>query len=286
MRTHFDCIPCFIRQAINTVRLASDDPELHQKTLREILVILSQMDFQHAPVVMGRTIHRVIQIMTRVQDPYRSIKKQYNQMVNDLYPELQARIRASEDSFEAAARLALAGNIIDFGNSRKISPIEVKHGIEDSLSADISGDIDLFHQAVKEADSIVYLGDNCGEIVFDRLLIEQSIPEKVTYVVRSAPIINDVTMEDARYTGMTDLVRVIANGSDAPGTLLSECSPAFIELFEKADLVISKGQGNYETLHMEDKHIFFMLKVKCPVVAQQIEHELGDFVIQEHFNPD
>jgi uncharacterized protein with ATP-grasp and redox domains len=149
-----------------------------------------------------------------------------------------------------------------------------------ALSAKLEGDIQSLFQAVEASRSILYLGDNCGEIVFDRLFIEQLIPERVTYVVRAAPIINDVTLEDARYTAMTDRVRVIDNGSDAPGTLLTECSQEFQEAFASTDLIIAKGQGNYETLHASDRPIFFMLKVKCPVVARHIGHEIGSYVIK------
>lgn len=261
--------------------MTSDDQGLHEKALREILVILSRMDFRSPPVVMGRTIQHVIQTLTGNQDPYRSIKQQFNQMVLDLYPQLKAQVHASDNAFEAAARLALAGNMIDFGTGRMLNSADVTATIETALSTKLTGDLKALEQAVNASNTIIYLGDNCGEIVFDRLFIEQLVPDRVTYVVRAAPIINDVTMEDARFTGMTDIVHVIDNGSDAPGTLLPECSQAFKEAFQSADLIIAKGQGNYETLHAIDQHIFFMLKVKCPVVARHIGFEIGSHVIKE-----
>ncbi len=281
MKTAFDCIPCFIRQTLATARLSSDDPGLHGKALREILAILSRMDFNDQPVIMGRTIQRLIQRLSGNQDPYRSLKQQFNQMIFDLYPQLKRRVGASDNAFEIAARLALAGNMIDFGIGHMLDPSEVTETIEMALRSKLNGDIQSLYPVVDAAQSILYLGDNCGEIVFDRLFIEQLGPERVTYVVRAAPIINDVTLEDARSTGMTDNVRVIDNGSDAPGTLLAECSPAFMQAFERAEVIIAKGQGNYETLHAVDKHIFFLLKVKCPVVARHIGFEIGSHVIKE-----
>ncbi len=281
MKTAFDCIPCFIRQTLATARLSSDDPGLHGKALREILAILSRMDFNDQPVIMGRTIQRLIQRLSGNQDPYRSLKQQFNQMIFDLYPQLKRRVGASDNAFEIAARLALAGNMIDFGIGHMLDPSEVTETIEMALRSKLNGDIQSLYPVVDAAQSILYLGDNCGEIVFDRLFIEQLGPERVTYVVRAAPIINDVTLEDARSTGMTDNVRVIDNGSDAPGTLLAECSPAFMQAFERAEVIIAKGQGNYETLHVVDKHIFFLLKVKCPVVARHIGFEMGSHVIKE-----
>ena len=280
MKTHHDCIPCFVRQTLETIKLTTDDASLHEKALREILAILSRMDFNKAPVIMGRQIQHFIQRLSGNSDPYRALKQQFNQMALDLYPRLKNQVSSAKNAFETAARLALAGNVIDFGIGRMLESAQIAATIELALSANLEGNIQSLERAARKARSILYLGDNCGEIVFDRLFIEQLIPDRVTYVVRSAPIINDVTMDDARFTGMTDQTRVIDNGSDAPGTLLPECSPEFKAAFENADLIIAKGQGNYETLHASDRPIVFMLNVKCPAVARHIGQEIGSYVIK------
>lgn len=282
MKTHPDCVPCFVRQTLETIKLTSDDTGLHEQALREILAILSRMDFNKEPVIMGRTIQHLIQRLSGKSDPYRALKQQFNQMALDLYPQMKAQVSASENAFETAARLALAGNMIDFGIGRMLESAQVTATIQRALSANLKGDIQSLERAARAARSILYLGDNCGEIVFDRLLIEQFITDRVTYVVRAAPIINDVTMDDARFTGMTDRTHVIDNGSDAPGTLLAECSQEFKTAFNDADLIIAKGQGNYETLHASERPIFFMLKVKCPVVARHIGLEIGSYAIKTH----
>ena len=269
-----------MRQTLETINLASDDATVHEKALREILAILSRMDFDKEPVIMGRKIQHLIQRLSGNSDPYRALKQEFNQMALDLYPQLKAQVSTADNAFETAARLALAGNMIDFGTGRMLSTAQVTATIELAISAELKGDIQSLEKAARTACSILYLGDNCGEIVFDRLFIEQMVPDRVTYVVRAAPIINDVTMDDARFTGMTDQTRVIDNGSDAPGTLLSECSPEFKTAFENADLIIAKGQGNYETLHTSERPIFFMLKVKCPAVARHIGQEIGSYVIK------
>lgn len=286
MKTDFECIPCFIRQTLNTTRLITDDPLIHESALRAILSMLSQMDFQKPPVVMGRSVQHLIQQLTGVHDPYKQLKQKFNRLVLDLYPMLQQRVNIARNRFETAARLALAGNMIDFGSGQVVRTSNVAQTIETALSAIINGDISVLQQAVDTADSIIYLGDNCGEIVFDRLFIEHLSPTKVTYVVRAAPIINDVTMTDAMATGMTDLVSVIDSGSDAPGTLLEDCSKSFNDALKTADLIIAKGQGNYETLSGIDKPIFFMLKAKCPVVARDIGCAIGSYVIKKSLDPD
>ena len=133
--------------------------------------------------------------------------------------------------------------------------------------------------SIDRASRILYLADNTGEIVFDRLLLEQMPRDRITFAVKGGPVLNDATREDAEFTGITDLVRVIDNGTDIPGTVLSACSAEFREEFARADLVISKGQGNYETLDEEDKHIFFLLKVKCRVVSDDLHCDVGSAVV-------
>ena len=145
-------------------------------------------------------------------------------------------------------RLAIAGNIMDLAVKTNLGEDEVLASFDDCLAAPLDCHIDEFARAVEKADDILYLTDNAGEIVFDRLLVEQLPRKKVTMAVRGKPVINDATMEDAEYTGLTKVVKIIDNGSDAPGTILSDCSRDFRRHFEQADLIISKGQGNYETL--------------------------------------
>ncbi len=146
------------------------------------------------------------------------------------------------------------------------------------MTAPLAGDPKKFRKAISMAKSILYLADNTGEIVFDRLLIEQMPLKKITLVVKGSPIINDACLVDAQVTGVADLVEVIDNGSDAPGTILAECSEDFKQRFEKADLIIAKGQGNYETLSDVKKDIFFVLKAKCSVIAKHIGCEVGNLV--------
>jgi uncharacterized protein with ATP-grasp and redox domains len=171
--------------------------------------------------------------------------------------------------------------VIDSGINNGLDEATVEAAIQHALSAPLHGDPAALQTAVGQARDILYLADNAGEIVFDRLLVEQMPPGSVTVAVRGRPVLNDATMEDAEAAGLTQRVRVTDNGSDAPGTLLEDCSGAFRRLFERADLVVAKGQGNYETLSDVDKSIFFVLKAKCPVIARHIGCQVGDLVIQK-----
>ncbi|MFY9402150.1 MAG: ARMT1-like domain-containing protein, partial [Candidatus Omnitrophota bacterium] len=140
-----------------------------------------------------------------------------------------------------------------------------------------------FKKSLKNAKSILYLADNAGEVVFDRILIEEikkKYPGKIIfYAVKEKPIINDALLEDALFCGIDRVARIISNGTDAPGTILSLCSSDFKKIYKSADMVISKGQGNFESLSKAKKEIFFLFMVKCPVVAREVKGRIGDYVL-------
>ena len=186
----------------------------------------------------------------------------------------------SKDPLETAVRLAIAGNIIDCGANGNLAEIAITEGIEHALTDALKGPLAELDMALNQADEILYLADNAGEIFFDRLLIELMPLEKVTVAVRGSPIINDATITDAEEAGLTDLVTVIDNGSDGPGTILEDCSEDFRARFDQADLIVAKGQGNYETLSDADKDIFFVLKAKCPVIAKHLGCDVGSLVLR------
>ncbi len=280
MKTYLDCIACAIRQALDSVRLTTDDEQIHEQVLRKALSFASKLDFQQSPPEITQQTHRFIRELTGVEDPYLEIKNRFNKSALEMYPALKKRIETSSDPLETAVRLAIAGNIIDFGVNPTIEQSQVEETIAQSLTAPLDKEtLERFRNAIAEASDILYIGDNAGEIVFDRLLIEQLPMEKITFSVKGSPILNDATMEDARKVGLTDLVNVIDNGSDAPGTILEDCSETFRQRFEKADLVIAKGQGNYETLNDVNKNIFFILRPKCVVLARHLGCEIGSLVL-------
>jgi len=281
LKTYFDCIPCFIRQTLEAARVATSDEKLQEKILRGVLRAVSKMDLSKSPPVMGQYIHRLIREFSGSQDPYKKLKDSFNNIALDIYPDLLDRVRKASDPFEAAIRFAIAGNIIDSGAVHNLTKSYIIETIEQAMSQELSGNIEKLRIAMNSAKKILYLGDNTGEIVFDKLLIEQLPKDRVTFVVRGYPVINDATLNDAKISGLTDIVEVIDNGSDAPGTILEDCSKVFLRHFSDADLIIAKGQGNYETLSNEDKNIFFILKAKCPVIASNIGCEIGSLIIKD-----
>jgi len=281
MKTYLDCVPCFVRQTLEASRMVTDDSTIHEKILRAVIDELNIMSFQNPPPLMAQKIHKIVREMTNNKDPYKKIKKRFNKFILKLYPDLKKKVEESVNPFETAVCLAIAGNIIDFGVTSTVDEAKVNETIDYCLAEKIAANyLTEFEGAVSKAENIYYLGDNAGEIVFDKLLIEQLLPKKVTFVVKGGPIINDVTFEDAEDVGITDLAKVVDNGSDAPGTILDLCSDEFKIKLNEADLIISKGQANYESLSDQSKNIIFLLKAKCPVITRDIGCNLGDMVLK------
>jgi len=259
--------------------MSSADPAVHEQLMRDMLRLASEMDLSQSPPVMAQLIHRRLRQMVGVEDPYRQAKERLNRIALELLPALRVEVQTANDPLSMAVRLAIAGNVIDMGIHGIVSEADVRQAIQHALEEPFLGEIVRFRQAVAEAQTILYLADNAGEIAFDRLLIEQLGPERVTLVVRGAPVINDVTLADAQAVELDEIVTIIDNGSDAPGTLLDDCSPEFRRFFAEADLILAKGQGNYESLSDNPAPIFFLFKVKCAVIAAHVGQPLGAQVL-------
>lgn len=275
MKTSLDCIPCILRQSLDAARMVSKDPKVHENILREVLGWAGEMDLSQSPPAMAQRIHRRLREIAGVDDPYRETKDRQNFIALEMLPSLRSKIESASDPLLLAARLAIAGNVIDMGVNGNLTEADMLQAVNRALTEPLVGDYDEFRIAIAKAQSILYLADNAGEIAFDRLLIEKLLPERVTLVVRGAPVINDATLADAQAVGLDKIVEIIDNGSDAPGTILRDCSQEFQRRYSDADLIIAKGQGNFETLSNEPENIFFLFKVKCPLVSELVHQPIG-----------
>jgi damage-control phosphatase, subfamily I len=279
MKTSLDCIPCFVRQALNAARMASADPAVHERIVREMLFWIGDVNMEEPPVLLGQRLHRRLREITGIEDPYRSAKDHQNQMAQNLLSELRAEIDAAPDRLAMAVRLAIAGNMIDMGINGNITETDVRQSIQHALAEPFVGEWEAFRQSAAAAQHILYLADNAGEIVFDRLLIEQLSPARVTLAVRGAPVLNDATLIDVRAVGLDKIVEVIDDGSDVAGTMLNQCSLGFLNRLSEADVIFAKGQGNFETLSDETFNIFFLFKAKCSVIAAHAGVTIGTHVL-------
>ncbi len=279
MRTAPDCLPCLLRQTIAAARQVTTDEAVHRRLAHQTLGALASLDFDQPPVAAVQTIQRLLRRATGCTDPYLAAKTRYTQLALERLPRLRRRIDQANDPFAAAVRLAIAGNIIDLGAWDHLNEEVALAALTHAFDAPFHGDVEALRRAASGARHILYLTDNAGEIVLDRLLIERLPLARVTVAVRGGPVLNDATLADARAASLDSLVRVIDNGSDAPGTLLPDCSPAFLEVFHRADLIIAKGQGNFETLADITPGAFFLFQVKCRPIAGIVHGAPGDLVV-------
>ena len=278
MRTYLDCIPCFFKQALKAARIAGADEDVQKKMLDSLASEVPNFPLSSSPPEMGRIVYRLVREITGAEDPFKKVKDEYNKIALNVYPDLKSRVAHSKDRLLAAIRLAIAGNVIDFGVD---NPFNLEKEIEDVFKKDfVVFDYEEFKEVLKNTKQILYLADNAGEVVFDRILIEE-LNREVIYVVRDKPVINDALIEDAKFCGIDKIAKVVSNGSDAPGTILSLCSKDFLTLYVKAKLIISKGQGNFEGLAgRSNAPIFFLFKAKCPVIANDIGCKVDDIILK------
>jgi hypothetical protein len=278
MNTYLECIPCFFRQALFAGRAAADDESKVKEILDRVAALVPHIQLNSSPPETARLIYRVIREVTGKVDPFDSYKEKSIETAKSFYPELSSIVKNSEDPLRAAVLVAIAGNVIDPGADPSFDLArEMKGFLSEDLAVD---DYESFRRSLESAGRVLYLGDNAGETTFDKILIE-TIGKDVIYAVRGAPIINDATFKDAEKSGLCEVARVVSSGCDAPGTILKRCSGKFLEIFNSADIIISKGQGNYESLAGEKAPIFFLLKAKCPVIAGHIGTETGAMILKE-----
>ncbi|MFO7914645.1 MAG: ARMT1-like domain-containing protein [Candidatus Krumholzibacteriales bacterium] len=290
MKTYLDCIPCFYKQALVAARKSGADEIQQKEIMDETARIIPAFPLSRPPVEMARNIYGMIRERTGVEDPYRDEKLISNRMAMKVFPELRARAAQSEDPLLAAVELAIAGNVIDYVSRDSIDLegklSEIIHREEKSIQREISGDFDFerFRKDLGRAEKVLYLADNAGETAFDRILIERindtGRRKDVVYAVKGRPVINDAVLEDALFCGLDKVARVISSGSDVPGTVLSFCSEEFMEIFRDADIIISKGQGNFEALSGTSAPVYFLFLVKCPVIARHAGTSLGDVILR------
>ena len=285
MNLSLDCIPCFVRNALEMARIASSDTTVHEQVLREVLREVAEWDRNLPAPVLSQRVQRRLRELTGTQDPYHDAKLRFGDMALMLLPELRLRVDGAADPLQAAVRVAIAGNVIDMGVNGRLRVEDVKTSLSKSFDAPFTGELEVFRAAISRSEKILYLADNAGEIVFDRLLVDQLGARRITVAVRGAATLDDATLADARLAGLDQSAELIDNGSDAPGTILAECSALFRERFDSADMIIAKGQGNFETLAgglSGPENIFFLLKIKCPVVAAHTGLDIGTHALIQH----
>ncbi len=271
------CLTCFHR-SYKRLFNKYDVSELKQKEfMNQFESVVKNSDDLSSPEIQ-RELNAGFCSIIGVKDPFFEEKKKSNEQAMEIFNRWKPIVFSEPDSFKTTLRLAIAGNIMDYGAS---DYFDIDSVIIKVLHANFAIDNScLLKEKIDSAKNILYLGDNAGEIVFDRLFIETNMSDKVTYVVKGGPVLNDVTIDDAREVGMYNTAKVITNGYNAPSTILDKSSKKFLDYYKSADLIISKGQGNLEGLINEnDERIFFLLMVKCDVIAELLGVNKESFVV-------
>jgi uncharacterized protein with ATP-grasp and redox domains len=286
MKVYPECLPCFALQALHAANYSTDNESLKWEILGEACKQIATFKPGMKPVEMAEIIYPLVAQKTGVYNPYETVKHETNQHALALYPFFKALVAESNAPLETAVKLSIIGNSIDFGvphNHLVNLRAETLAILHEPLAIDDTNG--LFSQLTK-AKSLLLLADNSGEIVLDRLLLEtiqdQYSNLKITVAVRDVPIINDVTLEDIRETKFPASIPALSSGNKTPGVILKKANKEFLNVYTAADIILSKGQGNYEGLSDEaDERIFFLFRAKCTIIARHAGVKEGTMIVKK-----
>ncbi|MBO5763013.1 MAG: DUF89 family protein [Lentisphaeria bacterium] len=271
MKITSDCYECILRQVVPLARKSGSE-EKTRRLVREMLAMIGSVPPETTPPEIAAELHKILFADTGHRDLFREEKDISTQIALQLLPEMQQLAASAEDPFAAAVKLAIGGNIIDYGCNPDFDLQMAERLIREVPDLPVDrGALEKLWQRIEEADSIFYILDNCGEAVLDRLLLEYC-RGKVTIGVRGKAIYNDVTVREAEMSGLTDFP-VIHTGDMTPGVSSYGTSAEFQRAMRSADLVIAKGQGNFESLDEYDRPIAYLFRVKCKVIARLLQQE-------------
>jgi len=283
-----ECIPCAVSQVVRSARMAGLDDETQKQAARVAMRVLAELDHGAAPAVIATAALRAAEPLLGGKDAFEKVKRDTTAEALALYRAIKPDVMNQMADMGPVERLALcakiaaAGNIIDFGIS---SDFDLKGTLEDTLARDLAVDHSAqLYEDMLSANEVLVIGDNAGEIVFDRFILDEIVRlgKRAYLSVKSGPVLNDAIPADAVAAGIGDHVKVIETGSSSLGVALDECSPEFLDLFNRAGVVISKGQANYETLDDAARTIFFILRVKCPVISKPMGIPTGASILLGH----
>ncbi|GAA0179847.1 DUF89 domain-containing protein [Clostridium sediminicola] len=285
MDVNLECIYCTIKKADSLFTQHETDENKKLKFMKEVFRIISMSEKGDTSPYLSTRIMRVLNSELNLGDIYFDIKKKYNELLISMEEEILGYINKSDDKLISALKYAMVGNFIDFGALDKVDIDELKDLIKNVPEEKIDiNEYENFSKELKNANRIVYIADNAGEIVFDKIfikVIKEMYPELVIdVIVRGKPVYNDATIIDAEEIGLCSMVSVIENGTDIPGTQLDQINKKSKEIIDNADLIISKGQGNFETLSGCGMNIYYIFLCKCDLFSRRfnIEKFKGIFI--------
>ncbi len=277
MRLHPECLPCAGNFGLRTIRRSISDEKQVWKVLKDVMEFIAHSDEHWTPAHLGTKIMGLVSEKTGISDPYKEDKIIQNKQALKLYPRLKELVREAKDPLKMALMISSAGNVIDLGVSGEF---DLEGTMDKIMEIKLAKDeTEVFREKIQEAKSLLFISDNAGEIIFDRILLEtlnKSLKKIVS--VKSGPVLNDITIDDVYSTGIENTAEIIETGSSSLGIIWEDVSDMFKDIYKKADIVIAKGHANIETLDDADREIFFLLKAKCNVVAEELGVPVNSFV--------
>lgn len=277
MKTYQACIPCIMNLMESTLGKANMDSPSRQAILNKFREDWVKTDMTLPPAQTAGLVYQKVLQVTNQDDLFKTHKASSIQEALKLFPLLKILTEGALDPLDAAIRISALGNILDAANPNSYDiDEEISLLFDDKLWGN---SLEFFREKLSNADSLLFLADNAGETVFDKVLIE-SLDVPVVYAVKSAPAFDDALLIDAIQAGIDKVARLIESGTPYPGTYLPSCTPEFQELFSSAPLVLAKGQANFETLSDTQRDIFFLLKVKCDVISNEIGYPTGSLTLK------
>ena len=280
METSLDCVPCIVNSFLRLLELESLSKGKKEQAMRRLLKFIADADYQKSPPALGKEMHKMFREQLNNPDPYKKIKLKYNRMILNMYSDFEYKVASAKDPFDMAMRLAIAGNVIDFGPQDQLDIVDTINRVVNSR-IDID-DSKMLRKDLESANMILYVGDNCGEIVMDKLFLKTINLSNMYFAVRGGPVLNDVTIEDAKMVGIDKIAKIISTGDDAPGAVWDFTSNEFKQIFNRADVIISKGQGNLEGLMGLTNNIYYLLVTKCDRISNMLETKKGEFVVKKN----
>ncbi|MCK5073560.1 MAG: DUF89 family protein [Bacteriovoracaceae bacterium] len=282
MKSYIECYSCFVRQSVDAGKIATSDENIRWEIMKEVMKKSLEFSRDDSPAIMGKVIHQIVRDISGNNDPYKNVKDEYNKKASKMIGFLTKIIDESGEKLHTALKIAAIGNIIDFGPYGMYGP-SLEEFVCKKLKSEFAGNVGFgdFKNKLDNAKSVLYVADNCGEIVFDSIFINRFLKDKTVYLAtRGGAVLNDVTMDDIKEIQFSDNVKLIDTGDNAPGAILKFCSDEFNKLYNDVDLVILKGQGNYEGIGKPNrKNVYSVLIVKCPVIASHIGCAKNELVL-------
>lgn len=285
MRLSMECVPCLVNQAIRIARLHLPGEEEQRRLVKKVIASLANLDDDASAPYAAHLTQRILKEALQNPDPYQQAKQYYNEEMLKLEDDFSRLVEESSDRLYTALKLAAAGNYIDFGPGYDLSRKNILQALHQTLERDFAPDVfDSLNQTLANSQTLLYLGDNTGEIVFDKVfirIIKEYYPKlEIYFATRGQAVLNDVTEADAYAVGMDAYARIINNGTDIPGTVLEHCSDGFRKIFDMADIIIAKGLGNFESLYGNAPgKIYYIFLCKCKLFMERFGAGQNDIIL-------